>query len=173
MIEHDYVKQDDLHANQAMRSGHAIWEYVVNTLEPVVNTTLLSDDNHYYLLCLQGHYSRRSHPEYLTPRAHLNFSRPNAFDGLRIHTDEIQEVLDRMAKGTLTIAVVMDSMDWFDPLDQSAARQIRAINRALKMKGRVLLRSAGLAPWYIKTFEELGFECKSVGNRIPGSCIDR
>jgi len=35
----------------------------------------------------------------------------NAFDGLRIHTDEIEEVIAEMSPGTLTIAVVMDSMD--------------------------------------------------------------
>ena len=33
-------------------------------------------------------------------------SRPGAFDGLRIHTDELQEVLARIAKGTLSHAIV-------------------------------------------------------------------
>ena len=41
-------------------SGLAIWNYCAETLDPVVNTTLLSDDNHYYLLCLQGRASRFS-----------------------------------------------------------------------------------------------------------------
>lgn len=40
-------------------SGRAVWEYVVNTLDPVVNDTLISDDNYFYFLCLQGQYSRR------------------------------------------------------------------------------------------------------------------
>ncbi|KAF2761212.1 betaine lipid synthase [Pseudovirgaria hyperparasitica] len=159
--------------NQRNKSGHAIWEYIVNTLEPVVNTTLLSEDNHYYYLCLKGRYSRRSHPEYLTPRAHIKLNKPDAFDGLRIHTDEINEVIARISPGTLTIAVVMDSMDWFDPAGPEAATQIRALNRVLKNKGRVMLRSSGLSPWYIETFEELGFRCDRVGMRMPGTCIDR
>ena len=38
----------------AVKSGQAIWNYGVQTLDPVVNSTLCSDDNHYYLLCLLG-----------------------------------------------------------------------------------------------------------------------
>lgn len=39
--------------------GEAIWEYIVNTLDPVVKSTLVGDDNYFYLLCLQGKYSQR------------------------------------------------------------------------------------------------------------------
>ena len=39
--------------------GEAIWEYIVNTLDPVVKSTLVGDDNYFYLLCLQGRYSQR------------------------------------------------------------------------------------------------------------------
>ena len=38
--------------------GEAIWRYIVNTLDPVVRDTLLSDDNYFYYLCLQGRYSQ-------------------------------------------------------------------------------------------------------------------
>ncbi|OCK83343.1 S-adenosyl-L-methionine-dependent methyltransferase [Lepidopterella palustris CBS 459.81] len=172
IIEQDYLKQGDAPNMNPIRSGHAIYEYVLNTFEPVVNTTLISDENHYYLLCLQGKYSRKSHPDYLTPKAHIKLSKPDAFDGLRIHTDEINEVIARMRPGTLTIVVVMDSMDWFPPTGPHALRQIKALNKALKLKGRVLLRSAGLTPWYIKKFEESGFSTKRVGARMPGTCID-
>lgn len=82
-------------------------------------------------------------------------------------------MLERMAPDTLTIAVVMDSMDWFDPGSDAAAVQIGKINRALKTGGRVMLRSAGLYPWYIATFEQMGFKGKRVACRMPGSCIDR
>lgn len=39
--------------------GDAIWEYMVNTFDPVVQNTLMSHDNYFYLLCLQGQYSRK------------------------------------------------------------------------------------------------------------------
>lgn len=156
-------------------SGRAIWSYCVNTLDPVVNESLMADDNHYYLLCLLGHYTHRCHPTYLTERAHAKLSRRDAFDGrISIHTDEICEVLERMAPSTLTIAVVMDSMDWFDPKNNGPAfTQVERLNRALKMGGRVLLRSAGLDPWYVKCFEARGFAPKRVAKREPGTCIDR
>jgi betaine lipid synthase len=115
----------------------------------------------------------RCHPPYLTAKAHAKLSRPGAFEGLRIHTDEINEVTSRIAKGTLTIAIVMDSMDWFDPKSEEAPTQISALNRALKLGGRVMLRSAGLKPWYIPVFESNGFTARRVGARLPGSCIDR
>ncbi|KAI1378564.1 hypothetical protein F4677DRAFT_371020 [Hypoxylon crocopeplum] len=153
--------------------SHAIWEYMVNTLDPMVESTHIAADNPYYLVTLDGKFSRRCHPDYLSPQAHARLSRPGAFEGLRIHTDEIDEVLARIAPGTLTVAVVMDSMDWFDPGSNAAAAQIAKLNRALRMGGRVMLRSAGLRPWYLDEFERHGFAAKCMGERTPGKCIDR
>ena len=79
-----------------------------------------------------------------------------------------------MQSEALTIAVLMDSMDWMTPTGPEAEAQVKAVNRALKPGGRVLLRSAGLNPWYIRAFEENGFTCKRVAARLPpGTCTDR
>ena len=51
----------------------------------------------------------RCHPAYLSPKAHVKLSSPGAFDGLRIHTDEINEVIKRITPRSLTIAVVSSS----------------------------------------------------------------
>lgn len=67
----------------------------------------------------------------------------------------------------------MDSMDWFDPEEDAAAGQARRLNHALKKGGRILLRSASIEPWYIKHFEENGFNAERVGARFPGTSIDR
>lgn len=48
-----------------------------------------------------------------------------------------------------------------------------ALNRALKRNGRILLRSAGLKPWYVQVFEEAGFSANRVAARFPGMCVDR
>lgn len=64
-------------------------------------------------------------------------------------------------------------MDWFNPDEDAAAKQAQALNCALKMGGRVLLRSASIDPWYIKDFEANGFTPRRVGARFPGTCIDR
>ena len=175
-------------AKTRTRRSHAVWEYMVNTLDPMVETVHLAEDNPYYYVTLDGKFSRRCHPDYLGQQAHARLSRPHAFDGLRIHTDEIEEVIARLAPGSLTVAVVMDSMDWFDPESKAdnsglcpssetggmaAASQIAKLNRALAMGGRVLLRSSARTPWYLAVFERLGFQPKQHGNRTPGVCIDR
>ena len=162
-------------------TGEAMWQYATNTADPVAEQTMLSTDNYFYGLCLRGSYSEKCHPRYTSPKSHTKLSRPDAFEGLRIHTDSINEVIARIAPETLTIAVIMDSMDWFphptanDQKGLSAATiQVQALNRVLVTgKGRVLLRSAGLRPWYIDVFESTGFTCKCVGRRDAGMCIDR
>ncbi|KAI9764843.1 MAG: hypothetical protein M1840_007989 [Geoglossum simile] len=186
MIQKDYSEQDSPARTdgpvKADITGNAIREYLVNTLDPVIENTLLSEDNYFYMLCLQGKYSRRCHPSYLTPKAHVKLSRPDAFDGLRIHTDEINEVMSRIAPGTVTVAIkpglicvmqLMDSMDWFSPTSAMAGLQVAATNRPLKLGGRVLLRSAGFKPWYIQEFEMRGFTTRRVSLRLAGACIDR
>jgi len=64
-------------------------------------------------------------------------------------------------------------MDWFDRGDTQADTQVQALNRALKVGGKVLLRSAGLKPWYTSVFEKHGFVATRVGARHSGTCIDR
>jgi betaine lipid synthase len=176
MIEADHATSEAVCGKEPTAKNtrsHAIWHYMVNTLDPLVAKTHLAADNPYYLVCLRGSFTRRCHPDYLSPQAHARLSRPDAFEGLRIHTDEIDEVIARISPGTLTVAVVMDSMDWFEPGGPAAVSQISRLNRALKQGGRVLLRSAALEPWYVKQFERLGFSAKRVGARFPGTCIDR
>ncbi|OAQ79360.1 betaine lipid synthase [Purpureocillium lilacinum] len=176
MIEADHAESDLVKGDKPKAKNtrsHAIWHYMVNTLDPVAEETHIADDNPYYYVCMAGKFSRKCHPEYLRPETHAKLSRPRALDGLRIHTDELEEVIARITPGTLTVAVVMDSMDWFDTGSQAAAQQVTKLNRALAMGGRVMLRSSALSPWYLKVFEGHGFTTKRHGGRIDGACIDR
>lgn len=176
MIENDHAESDVVKGPNATAKNtrsHAIWHYMVNTLDPVAEETHLGADNPYYYVCLAGKFSRNCHPHYLDPDVHAKLSRPNALDGLRIHTDELEEVIARIMPGTLTVAVVMDSMDWFDPGSEAAAKQVTKLNRALAIGGRVMLRSSALTPWYLKLFEAHGFTPKCHGARRDGACIDR
>ena len=62
MILEDYLDQDHLNPfniTLADTSGEAMWQYIINTLDPVARETLLSEDNFYYLLTLTGQYTRR------------------------------------------------------------------------------------------------------------------
>ncbi|KAK5384212.1 hypothetical protein LTS13_002405 [Exophiala xenobiotica] len=173
LILDDFAQRTKSPQKSQKMCGEAVWQYVVDTLDPVVETTQLSRDNYFYYLCLQGKYSRKCHPRYLGAKAHPQLSKKNTFDGLRIHTDEIMEVIARISPSTLTIAILMDSMDWFNPAETAAQEQIAALNKVLKIGGRVLFRSASVRPWYTNIFEQNGFEAKCVGRRDSGKCIDR
>lgn len=174
MIEADHAKSEAVKSGKAKNSrSHAIWHYMVNTLDPVAQDTHIAADNPYYYVCLAGQFSPKCHLDYLNQRNHAKLSRPHALDGLRIHTDEFEEVISRIMPGTLTVAVVMDSMDWFDPGATGAAAQATKLNRALKIGGRVMLRSSALEPWYLEVFKSHGFTAKNHGSRVAGACIDR
>ncbi|KAM9931912.1 hypothetical protein OXX80_008446 [Metschnikowia pulcherrima] len=96
-----------------------------------------------------------------------------AIDDIRIHTDTLNDVFARLANKSITIAIIMDHMDWFDPQNSDAEVEILAVKQCLAPGGRVMLRSAAQYPWYIKTFEKDGFRCKPAGIRHPGKSIDR
>lgn len=62
MIVEDFMERNGLTEDMKKGSdvsGQSIWEYVVNTLDPVVQDTLIGNDNYFYFLTLQGQYSRR------------------------------------------------------------------------------------------------------------------
>lgn len=172
MIEADHSARSRANSRGQGRS-QAVWRYMVDTLDPVAQQTHIASDNPYYYVCLAGQFSQTCHPEYLSAEAHALLSQPSALDNLHLHTDEVAEVLTRITPASLTIAVVMDSMDWFDPGAVSATAQVTLLNRAMKIGGRVLLRSAALRPWYLATFTTRGFTAECVGQRMEGSCMDR
>lgn len=97
-------------------TGEAIFKFLEDTLDPVANHTLLSRDNYFYYLVLQGRYTKQCAPRWLGARAHRRLSHENAerLDGLRIHTDEFLEVVRRMRGGSVSAVIVMDSMDWLE-----------------------------------------------------------
>ena len=53
------IMSDQSEAMDGGLRGEAVWEYIVNTFDPVVHNTLIGDENYFYLLCLQGKYSQR------------------------------------------------------------------------------------------------------------------
>ena len=176
MIEKDHADSDLVKGDSPVAKktrSHAIWHYMVNTLDPIAEETHLAADNPYYYVCLAGKFSRTCHPHYLAPEVHAKLSKVGALDSLRIHTDELEEVIARISPGELTVAVIMDSMDWFDLGSKAATAQVTKLNRALKMGGRVMLRSSALEPWYVKVFEAHGFRARRHGARTGGACIDR
>ncbi|EGV64862.1 hypothetical protein CANTEDRAFT_120956 [Yamadazyma tenuis ATCC 10573] len=166
-------------ANQANMMGPSVLKYVVDTLDPIITRSLISKDNYFYYLTLKGRYTRENCPQYLTTKGYNNITRRNpktgecALDNIRMHTDTLNDVFYRLKQGSLTIAIIMDHMDWFDPSGSDAISEVLALKNALGTNGRCMLRSAAQYPWYIKTFEENGFRCEPAAIRESGHSIDR
>ncbi|EEQ38774.1 hypothetical protein FOB63_004924 [Clavispora lusitaniae] len=165
-------------ANQAEMIGDSVLRYVVETLDPVVHRSLISSDNYFYYLTLQGRYARNNCPDYLTEKGQRRLTQKGAngtapIDNIRVHTDTLNSVFARLSKKSISIAIIMDHMDWFDPEKEDAKTEILAVKACLAPKGRVMLRSAAQYPWYIKTFEANGFKCKPAAIRHAGESIDR
>lgn len=165
-------------ANQAEMMGDSVFKYVVDTLDPVIRRSLISTDNYFYYLTLQGHYSRKNCPDYLTEKGFIRLTTPQSdglapIDRIRLHTDTLNDVFARLSQKSITIAIIMDHMDWFDPNGDDAKKEIESVRNCLVPGGRVMLRSAAQFPWYIKTFESCGFICKPAAIRHSGESIDR
>ncbi|KAF6057983.1 hypothetical protein FOB60_001445 [Candida parapsilosis] len=166
-------------ANQAKMMGPSVIKYVVDTLDPIIERSLISEDNYFYYLCLMGRYSRTNCPDYLTTKGYKRLTGQKSItgevpiDNIRLHTDLLNDVFARLSNKSITIAIIMDHMDWFDPNGVDVINEITAIKQCLVKGGRVMLRSAATHPWYIKTFESLGFKCEAAAIRESGSSIDR
>ncbi|ORY85942.1 hypothetical protein BCR35DRAFT_302535 [Leucosporidium creatinivorum] len=163
-------------------------QFAIDTLDPVAYGTHVKTGAYHYQVCLEQKYTRESCPEYLT-REGFEFLKANngaKLDCFRLHTDSIINVMKRLGKHSLTVAVIMDLQDWFrNSLSDSPEKTkngpcdltltIRALHHALAPGGRVFWRSAGLKPWYRELYEREGFrvECiheREIGSKVP---IDR
>lgn len=59
MIVQDYLRKIGSTKATPVACGQAIWDYMMDTLDPVVENSLLKDENYFYSLCLTGKYTRR------------------------------------------------------------------------------------------------------------------
>ncbi|KAJ3888442.1 hypothetical protein GG344DRAFT_89949 [Lentinula edodes] len=150
-----------------------VYQYVCDTLDPVLSTYLLKTQNYFYLLALLGHYTPECCPAYLTRdgfeklRAD-NCQRLNAF---HLHTESILDTLRGLSSSSLTRALVMDHMDWYD-LDSSEVRdEAVELSRVLASGGLVFWRSASRNPWYNQVFAENGFMVESINVRQHGMAV--
>ena len=148
-------------------------EYVAATFDPIVRRSLLKNDNYFYLLCLSGQYTPASSPEYLKHSVIDSLKASRALESFRLHTDTVEQVLGRLTPSSLTKAVLMDHMDWMDWDGIEVRKEIVALRNAMKPGGRVMFRSAAKKPWYVKIYEEEGFQCHPVAVRENNHSIDR
>ncbi|KAJ2601695.1 hypothetical protein GGF40_001050 [Coemansia sp. RSA 1286] len=154
-----------------LRQEGSMSQYVRDTLDPVALTTKFSDENYFYHLLIRHRYSHVCCPDYL---AKPGFDRLQSLlkdktSKLILHTSTITGVLQKLNKGELSKAVIMDHMDWFS-LEQ-AEDEAKALARAIRPNGFVLWRSAARNPWYIRIFEAHGFVVEALSIRQPNTMI--
>ncbi|EPQ30272.1 uncharacterized protein PFL1_02388 [Pseudozyma flocculosa PF-1] len=174
--------------------GISAEQFAIDTLDSIPSRSLIRDSNYHYQLCLNGRYTRESCPLYLKPegfRALKKQALEEGLDSFRLHTDSIVNVLRGFEDESLTRAITMDHMDWFDPVsdnvpapslkaarrdsDKSVSdldREVRELSRVVKKGGAVFYRSAAKRPWYSRRFEKMGFKVTPVHIRETGKPID-
>ncbi|WVQ79348.1 hypothetical protein IAT38_001445 [Cryptococcus sp. DSM 104549] len=179
----------------------SVEDYVKATFDPIPTLTTLKDDNYFFFLCLNGRYTRASCPSFLKPEGFKALKAGRASDAFKLHTDTILNVLRGLPDENLTKVIVMDSMDWFDPIPantplppttsgaldtldptpEAALEHLRSeldyevleMKRVLKVGGVAVWRSAAKRPWYRQRFEAAGFKVSPIDIRDNGEAIDR
>ncbi|OXG17402.1 betaine lipid synthase [Cryptococcus neoformans Tu401-1] len=179
----------------------SVEDYVKATLDPIPTLSTLKDDNYFFLLCLNGRYTRTSCPAFLKPEGFKALKNSKSTDAFKLHTDTILNVLRGLPDESLTKIIVMDSMDWFDPIlpstplpqgdstaldtlqatPEKALEHLRAeldfeileMKRVLKVGGIAVWRSAAKRPWYRQRFEAAGLKVQPIDIRENQKAIDR
>ncbi|KAI3650250.1 hypothetical protein MP228_004837 [Amoeboaphelidium protococcarum] len=152
---------------EMLLSDGDVYDYIVNTFDPLVRAELLSETSYFYHLCLSQRYANNNSgncPEWLTQKGYDRLIKTANLRSIRIHTRPIAAVLNDLADGSLTKCVVMDHMDWFD--EKLAQEEVEAFQRKMKAGGRILIRSAAKKPWYLRVFEEHQFRVSPLGVRV-------
>ncbi|KAG5342920.1 hypothetical protein C0989_005868 [Termitomyces sp. Mn162] len=147
----------------------SMYDFICHTLDPLISKYLLKTDNYFYLLvyidsffdpsfplliytgqALLGHYTPACCPSYLTlPGFNALKSNNNGrLDAFRLHTDSIVNVLRGLLPNSLTRALIMDHLDWFNPGSQDAVEEVAEFYRVLATGGMMFWRSASRKPWY-------------------------
>ncbi|KAJ3030274.1 hypothetical protein HDV00_008989 [Rhizophlyctis rosea] len=139
-----------------LKEGPA-YDYIVRSLDPVLETTHLKSSNYFWYLPLMLRYDPSTTPAYLSPSGFTTLkSNPDRLDSIRIYTDVVMNVLNHhIADGELTKVVLMDHLDWFSEGDVD--KEVEAVGRKLCKGGRAFWRSASRGPWYNRLFEGRGF----------------
>lgn len=159
-----------------LQSEGTALQYAIDTLDPVVENTLLSETNFHYLLPLLQHYTKKCCPAYLKENNYDVLSK--GLGALTLHTDTINNVLQGMPDASLSKAIVMDHQDWFDqtsapfPQNSYIDTEITLFKRVLKKGGEVYWRSSAKKPWYAERWRQAGFTVTCIASRAEKDFLD-
>ncbi|KAF5343356.1 hypothetical protein D9758_014174 [Tetrapyrgos nigripes] len=152
-----------------------MYEYVKNTVDPMMSTYLLKTQNYFYRVVLQGQYSPSCCPEYLSLAGFCSLKANNGkiLENFRIHTDLIANVLHGMSSNSITRSLIMDHLDWFSEGSEEVEQEISELHQVLAPSGLLFWHSAVKNPWYASVFQRAGFLVEPVGIRGSEKLLDR
>eukprot|EP00887_Chlorella_sp_A99_P007332 scaffold2.g7332.t1 len=140
--------------------------YAARTFEGVALNSHIARDNYFYLNCATGRFARDCCPEYLTPEG-FGALRGGALDALRLVNGFF---LPTLRARTYTKVILMDHADW---LSEAQQRELAAALAAhVAPGGRVIWRSAALAPPYAHFIAGAGFDVRCL-QRADQGFMDR
>ncbi|KIY44344.1 S-adenosyl-L-methionine-dependent methyltransferase [Fistulina hepatica ATCC 64428] len=165
-----------MNQRQMLLNEGSVYDYLVDTLDPIVTTYHLKNGAYHFLLTLLGHYTPQSCPAYLTQKGFetLKANVGEVLDAFLLHTDTIINVLRGLSDWSLTRVVLMDHLDWFTPGSLDVDEEVDQVYRTVRPGGYVLLRSAAKMPWYMDVFKKRGFKITQLSARQGNKfAIDR
>ncbi|KAJ3870770.1 hypothetical protein F5051DRAFT_463890 [Lentinula edodes] len=150
-----------------------VYQYICDTLDPILSTYLLKTQNYFYLLALLGHYTPECCPSYLSREGFdkLKAKDCESLNAFRIYTETILDALHELPSSSLTRVLLMDHMDWYNPGSNELKNEAIELSRVLAPRGLVFWRSASRYPWYNQVFTLNGFQVKPLNIRQPGTAI--
>eukprot|EP00898_Chlorokybus_atmophyticus_P007323 jgi/Chlat1/7592/Chrsp63S07076 len=146
-----------------------ICDYAARALRGVAYNSHLATENHFYLVCLTGRFTKQCCPRYLQEAEHKRL-----MQGVADHVTVVTgRFLDVLRQRMYTKVILMDHVDW---LDETAGKELAsALRKHVVPGGRVIWRSASLNPPYAELIRKAGFEvtCVARNNGSGRDFLDR
>ena len=151
---------------------HTLTDYAAKVFDGVALHSHLATENHFYLCCLQGHYTRKCCPKYL---------REDEFERLKAGVvDKVDNrtcwFADALTDGSYDKVILMDHMDWLD--DKAIETLCEQLAEHVVPGGKIIWRSGALNPHYAEAIERHGFDIQvqdqhNFKRDTPAICIDK
>ena len=136
------------------KDGVHMSAYAARTFDGVAQNSHIAGENYFYAACLAGKFFRGNCPSYLRPEGFAAL-KAGAVDNLHVVNNFF---LPTLCARRYSKVILMDHVDW---LAEGDAREVAAaLGRQVVPGGRVIWRSAALAPPYAAFIEAAGFEVR-------------
>ena len=141
-------------------------EYVITSFVNAIKNTDIINDNHYYYLVFNGHFTKQNCPDYLKEH-NFRFLKENMFN-IRNINDSFLNILSQRQYNKV---ILMDHMDWMD--DTYIIKLATLLKTHLSNTGKAIFRSASIHPWFIDILVSKNFRLTNISNHMDNPYMDR